>query len=137
MSPTISCLWLTKLNTEACQVLGAHGSISIEPMVFVLLLCLIDNRKRAVSRDELLDVVWKRYLSRAAKRACRGTPGPGYCLTVFFFATFLATGFLAAVFLAVAFFLAVVVVTFRGAVFFRLDCVLFFAVGLFFTTGRF
>jgi len=48
--------------------LRRHGaSVPVEPQVFALLLLLVENRERLVSRDEIIEKVWDgRIVSDAA-----------------------------------------------------------------------
>ena len=47
------------LDTNQFQLSLSGDSIAIEPLVFDLLVYLIENRERVVSREELLDNLWK------------------------------------------------------------------------------
>jgi len=47
------------LDTAQFQLSGADGPIAVEPQVFDLLVYLIDNRQRLVTRDELFDNLWR------------------------------------------------------------------------------
>ncbi len=46
------------LNARRLEIRRAGSQIDVEPQVFGLLVFLIENRDRVVSRDELIDVVW-------------------------------------------------------------------------------
>ena len=55
------------LDTELRELRRGAGSVAIEPQVFDLLVHLICNRERVVSRDDLLASVWRgRIVSEAA-----------------------------------------------------------------------
>ena len=47
------------LDTDQYRLCIEDAPISVEPQVFDLLVYLIENRHRVVSRDELLDSLWK------------------------------------------------------------------------------
>jgi TolB-like protein len=47
------------LDTERRELRCKHDLVSIEPQVFDLLTYLIDNRKRVVSKDDLIAAVWE------------------------------------------------------------------------------
>lgn len=58
------------LNTNLYQVLRDGEPITVEPQVFDLLIYLVENRDRVVSRNELLDTLWKgRIVSDSALNA--------------------------------------------------------------------
>ena len=46
------------LNAEKLELLKDGKPISVEPQVFNLLICLIKNRDRVVTKDELIETVW-------------------------------------------------------------------------------
>ena len=48
-----------RLDTGRYQLTVRDQSVSVEPLVFDLLVYLIANRERVVSREELLDNLWK------------------------------------------------------------------------------
>lgn len=48
-----------ELDTEKFSVLASGKEISVEPQVFNLILFLIENSNKIVSREELLDHVWQ------------------------------------------------------------------------------
>ena len=48
-----------KIDTERFHLYRQDKSVSIEPMVFDLLVYLIENRDRVVTREELLDNLWE------------------------------------------------------------------------------
>lgn len=55
------------IDTETFEVRQDDERIRVEPQVFDLLLLLIENRERIVSRDEIIEHVWKgRIVSEAA-----------------------------------------------------------------------
>ena len=47
------------LDTEQYQLSFRDKPVSVEPLVFDLLVYLVENRDRVVSREELLDKLWK------------------------------------------------------------------------------
>jgi TolB-like protein len=47
------------LDPERRELKRASGAVAIGPQVFDLLLYLIENRARVVSKDDLLDAVWR------------------------------------------------------------------------------
>ncbi len=47
------------INTDNFQLLKNDKPLSIEPQVFNIILYLVENQDRVVSRDELLDTQWK------------------------------------------------------------------------------
>lgn len=46
------------LDTESLELRQNGNLLEVEPQVFSLLTCLIRNRDRVVSKDELIDTVW-------------------------------------------------------------------------------
>jgi DNA-binding winged helix-turn-helix (wHTH) protein len=46
------------LDPERRELTRGSEAIAVGPKVFDLLLCLLQNRERVVSKDGLLDVVW-------------------------------------------------------------------------------
>jgi TolB-like protein len=55
------------LDVDRRELLRGSGSVSVEPQVFDLLLYLIRNRERVVSRDDLIASVWQgRIVSESA-----------------------------------------------------------------------
>jgi DNA-binding winged helix-turn-helix (wHTH) protein len=59
------------IDTERLEFRGSDGPLAVEPQVFSLLVYLIENRDRVVSKDELFDHVWLgRIVSDATLRAC-------------------------------------------------------------------
>ena len=60
-----------RLDTRRYRVEVDGQPVAVEPKVFDLLLLLIENRDRVVSRDEILDTVWQgRLVSDAALSGC-------------------------------------------------------------------
>ena len=56
-----------ELNPETRELIRDGDQIGIEPQVFDVLLVLIENRDRVVSKEELLDAVWgDRFVSESA-----------------------------------------------------------------------
>jgi len=47
------------LDQERRELKRASGAVAIGPQVFDLLLYLIENRAHVVSKDDLLDAVWR------------------------------------------------------------------------------
>lgn len=47
-----------ELDTSTLELRRGGDLVSIEPQVFELLLCLIENRDRVLSKDDLIDAVW-------------------------------------------------------------------------------
>jgi TolB-like protein len=47
------------LDTDRCELRGTAGVIHVEPQVFDLLLFFVRNPNRVISKDELIDQVWK------------------------------------------------------------------------------
>jgi len=59
------------VDTQALRVTRDGAPVAIEPKVFDLLLLLIENRARVVSRDEILEKVWAgRIVSDDALSSC-------------------------------------------------------------------
>ena len=46
------------LDTESLELKQDGEPIEVEPQVFSLLACLIENADRVVSKDELIEMVW-------------------------------------------------------------------------------
>jgi TolB-like protein/Tfp pilus assembly protein PilF len=46
------------LDTEGLELTRRGDLVALEPQVFRLIVCLIENRGRVVSKDELIDMVW-------------------------------------------------------------------------------
>jgi DNA-binding winged helix-turn-helix (wHTH) protein len=49
-------LWL---DSERCELLRGGEPVSVEPQVFDLLVPLIRNRDRVVSKEDLIATIWK------------------------------------------------------------------------------
>ena len=47
-----------ELDTEKLELRGDGGVIALEPQVFALLVYLVENRDRVVSKDEVVDKIW-------------------------------------------------------------------------------
>jgi len=47
-----------ELDTEKVELRGDGGVIALEPQVFALLLFLVENRERVVSKDEIVEKIW-------------------------------------------------------------------------------
>ena len=47
------------LNSDSLELEGPEGLLPIEPQVFKLLLYLIDNKNKVVSKDELMSALWE------------------------------------------------------------------------------
>jgi TolB-like protein len=55
------------IDTERRELRGANGSIHVEPQVFDLLLYFVQNANRVISKEELIEHIWKgRAISDAA-----------------------------------------------------------------------
>lgn len=48
-----------EIDTEQFQITCANNELGVEPKVFDLIVYLIDNRQRLVTRDELFEQVWR------------------------------------------------------------------------------
>ena len=46
------------LDIESLELKQGGALVEVEPQVFSLLACLIENRDRVVSKDELIEMVW-------------------------------------------------------------------------------
>src|SRR5215470_14438348 len=46
------------LDTELLELRSAQGPVTVEPQVFSVLAYLIENRRRVVSKDELINAIW-------------------------------------------------------------------------------
>jgi DNA-binding winged helix-turn-helix (wHTH) protein len=46
------------LNTETCELTSDGAPVALEPQVLSLLVLLIRNRDRLVSKDEIVEQVW-------------------------------------------------------------------------------
>ncbi|MFP6732649.1 MAG: winged helix-turn-helix domain-containing protein [Rhodospirillales bacterium] len=46
------------LYTDSLELSQGGAPVEVEPQVFSLLACLIENRERVVSKDELIEKVW-------------------------------------------------------------------------------
>ncbi|WP_305985597.1 winged helix-turn-helix domain-containing tetratricopeptide repeat protein [Roseibium sp. MMSF_3544] len=56
-----------ELNVEKRELLRGSNLVSLEPQVFSLLLLLIENHDRVVSKDEIIEKIWGgRFISEAA-----------------------------------------------------------------------
>jgi TolB-like protein len=56
-----------EFDTAACELRSRAGRVALEPQVFALLCLLIENSGRVVTRDEIIQKVWKgRIVSDAA-----------------------------------------------------------------------
>lgn len=60
------------VNLKTMDVRGSNGGIDLTPSEYNLLIYLIENKDRAVSRDELLDKIWG-YGRDIETRACDDT----------------------------------------------------------------
>ena len=47
------------LDTDRRELLRSGEAVAVGPQVFDLLIHLIENRDRVVSKDELFDVIWR------------------------------------------------------------------------------
>ena len=46
------------LDTEGLELTQGGEAVEVEPQVFSLLACLIENRDRVVTKDEIIEMVW-------------------------------------------------------------------------------
>ncbi len=46
------------LDTDALELTQDGKTVEVEPQVFSLLACLIENRDRVVTKDEIIEMVW-------------------------------------------------------------------------------
>ncbi len=46
------------LNPESLELTSGGASVEVEPQVFSLLVCLVENRDRVMSKDEIIEKVW-------------------------------------------------------------------------------
>ena len=59
------------LNPESREIVADDGVVSVEPLVFDLILVLLRNRHRVVTKDELVDWLWDgRAISDSAMTTC-------------------------------------------------------------------
>lgn len=59
------------LDTETLELTRSGAIVSLEPQVLRLILVLIENRDRAVAKDELIEKVWKRrFVSDSSLNTC-------------------------------------------------------------------
>ena len=47
------------LDTDRLELRNDAALVTVEPQVFALLVFLIENRDKVVTKDEIIDVVWK------------------------------------------------------------------------------
>ncbi|MCH8183615.1 MAG: hypothetical protein IID55_10570, partial [Proteobacteria bacterium] len=47
------------LDPERLELRRAGALVGVEPQVFSLLVCLVENRARVVTMDELIETAWK------------------------------------------------------------------------------
>ncbi|HTC03791.1 MAG TPA: winged helix-turn-helix domain-containing protein, partial [Xanthobacteraceae bacterium] len=47
-----------RLDTDRRELRRGSEAIAVEPQVFDLLVYLVENRDRVVSRDDLLNAIW-------------------------------------------------------------------------------
>ena len=47
------------LNTETRELRRGHERVTVEPQVFDVLVYLVENRDRVVSKDDLIEAVWR------------------------------------------------------------------------------
>jgi len=56
-----------RLDTNNYQLFADNQPVEVEPQVFAVLQALIENRHRVVTKDDLIELVWKgRVMSDAA-----------------------------------------------------------------------
>ena len=59
------------IDTDAYEVRRGGELIAVEPQVFDLLVMLFENRDRVVTKDEIIDRIWKgRIVSDTALSSC-------------------------------------------------------------------
>jgi len=59
------------LNTERMELTRNGETVATEPLVYRLIVYLIENRDRVVSKDELIENVWgRRVISDGALNTC-------------------------------------------------------------------
>lgn len=59
-----------RLDTERLELWCGREQVMVEPQVFAVLHCLIENRKRVVSKEELIDKIWgRRYIAEGTLSA--------------------------------------------------------------------
>ena len=59
------------LDTKRYYLAWDEQQVEIEPQVFDLLVYLIENRDRVVTRDELLEKIWKGRVVSDGGQPCR------------------------------------------------------------------
>ena len=47
-----------RLDTDRLELWCGEEAVSVEPQVFGVLCCLVENRDRVVSKEELIERVW-------------------------------------------------------------------------------
>jgi DNA-binding winged helix-turn-helix (wHTH) protein len=47
------------LDTDRRELACGGRGVAVEPQVFDLLICLLENRDRVVSKDELFEKIWR------------------------------------------------------------------------------
>jgi TolB-like protein len=60
-----------KLDVDRLEFRHADEPVAVEPQVFSLLVCLIENRERVVGKDELIERVWNNRIVSDATMASR------------------------------------------------------------------
>ena len=56
-----------ELDTEKVELRDANGVVALEPQVFALLVLLVENRAKVVSREEIVEQIWDgRFVSDSA-----------------------------------------------------------------------
>ncbi|HXZ68413.1 MAG TPA: winged helix-turn-helix domain-containing protein, partial [Alphaproteobacteria bacterium] len=56
-----------ELDTAKLELKGRGAAVAVEPQVFALLRLLIENRERALTKEEIIERVWDgRFISDAA-----------------------------------------------------------------------
>ncbi|NNE83067.1 MAG: adenylate cyclase, partial [Alphaproteobacteria bacterium] len=59
------------LDTENLEIKRSGDLVALEPQVFRLIVCLIENRDRVVPKDDLIEIVWdQRIISDGALNTC-------------------------------------------------------------------
>jgi TolB-like protein/tetratricopeptide (TPR) repeat protein len=57
-TPMIFSFGRHRIDVERREVRHGEASVHVEPQVFDLLICLLENRDRVVSKDDLMNSVW-------------------------------------------------------------------------------
>lgn len=56
-----------ELNKNTRELMVSGETVAVEPQVFSLLIYLIENKERVISKDELIENIWEgRFVSESA-----------------------------------------------------------------------